>query len=414
MATYFKLFDSGRQFFTDAGVPLAGGKLDTDATGTSTPKTTFQDELGAVSHANPIILDAGGRIPADVWGTTGAYKITVTDSANAAIDVYPYVEGINDVAESTASEWIASTQTATFASTTSFTYASDQSAIFTAGRRVKMVDSGGIVYATISASDYNVTTPSITTITLTVDAGGVIDSGLSAVSYGLISSVDSSINLTPIQTVYLNAASPAAWTHRVGLRHVVVEILAGGGGGGGMASNAGFAGAGAGGGGGSYSRKLILASDLAAVGATETITIGAGGTAGASGENTGGTGGTSSFGSHCSAVGGFGGSGGGTASASNGGVGGAATGGDINFNGTDGGSTSGALGSTSALFHAGGSGGSYFGGGNRSIGSSGGSTGPAGQTLGAGGSPGTCAKNDASNYAGGAGAAGIAIVTEFY
>lgn len=96
------------------------------------------------------------------------------------------------------------------------------------------------------------------------------------------------------------------WTKQTGLKAVIVEVVGGGGGG----STRGSAGkttyAGAGGGGGGYSRKLILETSL---GATETVTVGAGGTASKTGStNTdGGTGGTSSFGSHVSATGGGGG-----------------------------------------------------------------------------------------------------------
>ena len=100
--------------------------------------------------------------------------------------------------------------------------------------------------------------------------------------------------------------SSGTWTKNAGLKAVIVEVIAGGGGG----STRGVVGkvtyAGAGGGGGGYSRKLILAASL---GATETVTVGAGGTASKTGTtNTdGGTGGTSSFGSHVTATGGGGG-----------------------------------------------------------------------------------------------------------
>ena len=128
------------------------------------------------------------------------------------------------------------------------------------------------------------------------------------------------------------------WTNPGGLRHVIVELVGGGGGSGGCAATgasqvAASPGAGAGG----YARKLILAEDL---GATETVTIGAGGTAGASGANDGGSGGTTSFGSHVSATGGtF--SGGGAAQSTQGplgvgGPGGTGSGGDINIQGSRG------------------------------------------------------------------------------
>lgn len=125
----------------------------------------------------------------------------------------------------------------------------------------------------------------------------------------------------------------ATWTKPTGLKYVKVRMVGGGGAGGGTgATTATTAAAGGGGGGGGYCEKWIAAADL---GATETVTVGAGGTAAAAGVNTGGTGGTSSFGAHCSATGGGGGVG---MAATNGttatpGSPGAGSGGDINFHG---------------------------------------------------------------------------------
>ena len=96
------------------------------------------------------------------------------------------------------------------------------------------------------------------------------------------------------------------WTKNTGLKAVIVEVIAGGGGGSTRGTSGKTTYAGAGGGGGGYSRKLILA---AALGSTETVTVGTGGTASKTGTtNTdGGSGGTSSFGSHVTATGGGGG-----------------------------------------------------------------------------------------------------------
>lgn len=90
-----------------------------------------------------------------------------------------------------------------------------------------------------------------------------------------------------------------------GLYAIDVEIVGGGGGSGYTAATAasklswGMGGTGAG-----YARKLILAASLSS---SETITIGAGGTAGDSTNKNGGDGGSSSFGSFIGAGGGAGG-----------------------------------------------------------------------------------------------------------
>ena len=129
----------------------------------------------------------------------------------------------------------------------------------------------------------------------------------------------------------------ATWTKPDGLKYVVVEVIGAGGGGSTRGTQGKTTIAGAGGGGGGYSRKRILAASL---GATETVTVGIGGTASKTGStNTdGSTGGTSSFGSHCSANGGGGGQKyDGVAPATTlsvGGSGGTATGGDVNVTGS--------------------------------------------------------------------------------
>lgn len=129
----------------------------------------------------------------------------------------------------------------------------------------------------------------------------------------------------------------ATWTKPAGLVWADIEVQAGGGGSGACATTSASERANAGGGaGGGYARKAVLA---AALGATETVVVGAGGAAGSGGP--GGTGGTSSFGAGISATGGTGGSlGTAIANASsgvtNGGSGGTGTGGDINVGGSDG------------------------------------------------------------------------------
>lgn len=151
-------------------------------------------------------------------------------------------------------------------------------------------------------------------------------------------------SLTPVVINYVNADSPATWTKPAGLKYVVVEVQGAGGGGAGGDFDSTI-GAGRGGGAGGYSKKLIVAASL---GATETVTIGAGGTGGtsASSPTAGNNGATSSFGSHLSATGGTGG----TTSATyptNPVAGGAGTGGDINIDGEHGG-----YGETDTYVHA--------------------------------------------------------------
>lgn len=104
------------------------------------------------------------------------------------------------------------------------------------------------------------------------------------------------------------------WTKPASGTVALIECWGGGGGGGGATDSAGEAG---GGGGGAYAHRL---APISALGATETVTIGAGGTGVAA--NSGNVGGTTTFGSLLSAFGGGGGAGASSSGAGGGGGGG--------------------------------------------------------------------------------------------
>lgn len=107
----------------------------------------------------------------------------------------------------------------------------------------------------------------------------------------------------------------------------IVVKARGGGGGGGTVPSGSVNRVGAGGGAGGYSEKKILSASL---GATETVTIGAGGAASSAGGNT-------TFGAHLTASGGAAGAvGGATQYSATGGAGGAASSGDRNVTGNPG------------------------------------------------------------------------------
>jgi hypothetical protein len=194
----------------------------------------------------------------------------------------------------------------------------------------------------------------------------------------------------------------------------VIECVGGGGAGGAAASVQGNGMTGGGGGGaGGYSRKIASA---ASIGASQTVTIGAGGTGGG---GTGGNGTATSLGTLCIANGGSGGIysqnvvAGGFNSIGQGGAGGTAGTGDIAAPGAPG--TNGtcedndrvamAWGGTggSTMYGAGGVGVTTF---NSAL------NGYAGSGYGAGGGGGSASSTGSS--AGGNGTGGIVVVTEFY
>lgn len=89
---------AGAQFFTDAGVPLAGGKLYTYAAGTTTPAATYTSSSGGTAHTNPIILNSAGRVPSEIWLTSGSsYKFILKTSADVLIGTYDNIVGANDI-----------------------------------------------------------------------------------------------------------------------------------------------------------------------------------------------------------------------------------------------------------------------------------------------------------------------------
>jgi hypothetical protein len=82
----------GAQFFTDDGVPLAGGLIYSYAAGTTTPKPTYTDSTGNTAHPNPIILNSAGRVPSgEIWLTLGSYKFILATSTNVTIATYDNV-----------------------------------------------------------------------------------------------------------------------------------------------------------------------------------------------------------------------------------------------------------------------------------------------------------------------------------
>jgi hypothetical protein len=74
-----------KQFLDGNGDPLAGAKLYTYITGTTTPKVTYSDQALTTPNANPVVSDADGYF-GDIWlATDVAYKLVLNDSADVLV-----------------------------------------------------------------------------------------------------------------------------------------------------------------------------------------------------------------------------------------------------------------------------------------------------------------------------------------
>ena len=89
--------NSGIPFFDNNGLPLNAGLIYTYQAGSSTLLTTYTTVNGTIANPNPIVLNASGQIPNEIWLQTGySYKFVIQTSANVTIqtldNVYPILQ----------------------------------------------------------------------------------------------------------------------------------------------------------------------------------------------------------------------------------------------------------------------------------------------------------------------------------
>lgn len=176
------------QMFDVNGDPLNGGQVETYVAGSATPAATYTSSAGTVQQANPIILNSLGKTSSPIWLAAGvAYKFVVKDASGVTLWTIDGISGVNDAAVSV-SEWVDSGFVPTYISATSFSVPGDQTGILQVGRRLKTVNTSGLIYSGISASVFG---SGVTTVTVLNDSG-TLDAGLSALAYGLISADNTS------------------------------------------------------------------------------------------------------------------------------------------------------------------------------------------------------------------------------
>jgi hypothetical protein len=237
---------------------------------------------------------------------------------------------------------------------------------------------------------------------VTMTAG---DSSLAVATTAFINAAGVPIRKVSTQKI----TASGTYTAPAGLVFAIVEAVGGGGGSGSVGANSGTSNGGGGGGSGSYSRSRLTAAQI---GASQTVTIGAGGSGGTSG-GSGGAGGATTFGALVTTNGGNGGTGAsGTSGGQAGGVGGAVGTGDITIPGVRGAQGLG-VGNSNTGSYGGAGGSTPLGIGGLSVYCTGaGVQGNVGSGYGSGASGG--AAYNAGGYGeGNTGSPGVVIVTEF-
>lgn len=105
MAVYLVpgIFGAGGQILDTNGKTAPGALINTYAAGTTSGVATFTTNLGTITAANPIVCNADGRLPNEMWQTQGqAIKIIVTDSLLNTLGTYDNLYGIGDPAATNA------------------------------------------------------------------------------------------------------------------------------------------------------------------------------------------------------------------------------------------------------------------------------------------------------------------------
>jgi len=88
---------NGQQFFNNNGIPNAGGLIYTYQAGSSTLLSTYTTVNGDIANTNPIVLDAYGRTPSEVWMQTGySYKLVIQTASAVTLqtldNIYPILQ----------------------------------------------------------------------------------------------------------------------------------------------------------------------------------------------------------------------------------------------------------------------------------------------------------------------------------
>jgi hypothetical protein len=359
---------AGAQFFDANGAPLTGGLLYSYLSGTSTPVTTYTTRDGTANNTNPIVLDAAGRTPAEIWLDGGVlYKFVLKSSTYVQIGSYDSIPAINDTTTINNLITVAGTNTLTGLATPALAgYATGAQYSFIA-------QNNNTAAVTIDIDTLGVKSitkvGSIALVANDIIAGALYEIAYDGTRFQLLTRTSASQLV--VGTTAQRPSSPtsgmirqnsttgfpewydtgtAAWIQFNQAPNYSVNYLVVAGGGGG-----GYSFAGGGGAGGLLASTATLTS-----GTGYTVTVGAGGAGGTSGSTTGNNGSASAIVTVITATGGGGGGGGtliGSAGGSGGGGGGGTSTAGAGGAGTSGQGNAGGAGQVNATSAPGGGGG---------------------------------------------------------
>jgi hypothetical protein len=231
---------AGWQFFDSNGVMLSGGLVYSYVAGTSTPQSTYTTSAGNVAHANPIVLDASGRVPSggEVWATDLAgYKFVLKTSAAVTIGTYDNLTtgvsastlmydqgGVGAVSRTVTSklqEWISVEDFGAVADGVTDSTAAFNAALLAAGGQYVFVPSGayyisglvtGAFFSVGSVTINNGTVVTITNLTqVFVTPPGPADDILLSNGTSWVSA-SNRVFPTGTKMLFVQTAAPTGWT----------------------------------------------------------------------------------------------------------------------------------------------------------------------------------------------------------
>jgi hypothetical protein len=86
---------NGTSVLGTTGLPLAGGLIYTYQAGSSTALATYTDNGGTIANSNPIVLNADGRAPNEIWLQAGySYKFQIETALGVVVQTLDNLYGI--------------------------------------------------------------------------------------------------------------------------------------------------------------------------------------------------------------------------------------------------------------------------------------------------------------------------------